>query len=96
MASTADRDEPAAASSELAARPSTRVMGIETEYGISALAPGPSAPPGGFGNAFMEDDLHPMQLSNHVVKAYGGRIAIVGDPKDHSTRDLLARIERST
>ena len=71
MASTADRDEPAAASSELAARPSTRVMGIETEYGISALAPGPSAPPGGFGNAFMEDDLHPMQLSNHVVKAYG-------------------------
>lgn len=31
-----------------------------------------------------------------VVNAYGGRIAIVGDPKDHSTRDLLARIERST
>jgi rfaE bifunctional protein nucleotidyltransferase chain/domain len=29
-----------------------------------------------------------------IVKAYGGRIAIVGDPKDHSTRDLLARIER--
>jgi rfaE bifunctional protein nucleotidyltransferase chain/domain len=29
-----------------------------------------------------------------VVKAYGGRIAIVGDPKDHSTRDLLARIAR--
>lgn len=27
-----------------------------------------------------------------VVKAYGGRVAIVGDPKDHSTRDLLARI----
>jgi len=27
-----------------------------------------------------------------IVKAYGGRIAIVGDPKDHSTRDLLARI----
>jgi len=27
-----------------------------------------------------------------VVRAYGGRIAIVGDPKDHSTRDLLARI----
>ena len=26
-----------------------------------------------------------------VVRAYGGRIAIVGDPKDHSTRDLLAR-----
>lgn len=27
-----------------------------------------------------------------VVKRYGGRTAIVGDPKDHSTRDLLARI----
>ena len=26
------------------------------------------------------------------VLAYGGRVAIVGDPKDHSTRDLLARI----
>jgi rfaE bifunctional protein nucleotidyltransferase chain/domain len=27
-----------------------------------------------------------------TVLAYGGRIAIVGDPKDHSTRDLLTRI----
>lgn len=27
-----------------------------------------------------------------VVREYGGRIAIVGDPKDHSTRDLLARL----
>lgn len=27
-----------------------------------------------------------------IVQAYGGRTAIVGDPKDHSTRDLLARI----
>ena len=27
-----------------------------------------------------------------TVRTYGGRIAIVGDPKDHSTRDLLARI----
>ncbi len=27
-----------------------------------------------------------------VVLSYGGRTAIVGDPKDHSTRDLLARI----
>src|SRR6478735_7917733 len=39
-----------------------RVLGIETEYGISAL--------GGHG----EDDLHPMQLSNHVVKAYGALV----------------------
>jgi D-glycero-beta-D-manno-heptose 1-phosphate adenylyltransferase len=29
-----------------------------------------------------------------TVRAYGGRIAIVGDPKDHSTRDLLSRIAR--
>ena len=28
-----------------------------------------------------------------TVLAYGGRIAIVGDAKDHSTRDLLARIK---
>jgi rfaE bifunctional protein nucleotidyltransferase chain/domain len=27
-----------------------------------------------------------------TVLRYGGRIAIVGDPKDHSTRDLLSRI----
>ena len=27
-----------------------------------------------------------------IVRRYGGRIAIVGDPKDHSTRDLLARL----
>jgi len=30
-----------------------------------------------------------------VVSAYGGRTAIVGDPKDHSTRDLLARLSGS-
>jgi rfaE bifunctional protein nucleotidyltransferase chain/domain len=27
-----------------------------------------------------------------IVNAYGGRIAIVGDPKDHSTQALLTRI----
>ena len=27
-----------------------------------------------------------------IVKAYGGRTAIVGDPKEHSTSDLLARV----
>ena len=27
-----------------------------------------------------------------VVRAYGGRIAIVGDPKDHSTSDLVSRL----
>jgi rfaE bifunctional protein nucleotidyltransferase chain/domain len=30
-----------------------------------------------------------------TVLTYGGRIAIVGDPKDHSTRDLLTRIKTS-
>ena len=29
-----------------------------------------------------------------TVRGYGGRVAIVGDPKDHSTRDLLARIRQ--
>src|SRR4029078_13139915 len=27
-----------------------------------------------------------------TVRGYGGRVAIVGDPKDHSTRDLLLRV----
>jgi rfaE bifunctional protein nucleotidyltransferase chain/domain len=33
-----------------------------------------------------------------TVRAYGGRIAIVGDPKRHSTRELLSRLagERSS
>jgi len=30
-----------------------------------------------------------------VVAAYGGRIAIVGDPKHHNTRELLVRIRQS-
>jgi rfaE bifunctional protein nucleotidyltransferase chain/domain len=30
-----------------------------------------------------------------TVRAYGGRTAIVGDPKDHSTRGLLSRIGSS-
>jgi D-glycero-beta-D-manno-heptose 1-phosphate adenylyltransferase len=29
-----------------------------------------------------------------IVLGYGGRTAICGDPKDHSTRDLLQRIAR--
>ncbi len=27
-----------------------------------------------------------------LVRSYGGRVAIVGDPKDHDTRELVARI----
>jgi D-glycero-beta-D-manno-heptose 1-phosphate adenylyltransferase len=30
-----------------------------------------------------------------TVRAYGGRTAIVGDPKDHSTRDLLRAIRET-
>ena len=30
-----------------------------------------------------------------TVRSYGGRTAIVGDPKDHSTRGLLDRIRRA-
>jgi len=29
-----------------------------------------------------------------VVQGYGGRTAIVGDPKDHATRELLKKIAR--
>ena len=29
-----------------------------------------------------------------VVKSYGGRVAIVGDPKDHSTSEILSRMEK--
>jgi len=28
-----------------------------------------------------------------VVRSYGGRVAIVGDPKDHSTSAILSRLE---
>ncbi len=67
-------------------------MGIETEYGISALAPGTPAVPGGFSNAFIEEELHPMQLSNHVVKAYGASAA--GQPAgwDYETETPLRDI----
>lgn len=29
-----------------------------------------------------------------VVRAYGGQVVIVGDPKDHSTTDLLGKLKR--
>ena len=29
-----------------------------------------------------------------IVRGYGGRIAIVGDPKDHSTRELFYRLAK--
>jgi len=30
-----------------------------------------------------------------VVRSYGGRVAIAGDPKRHATSDLIGRIRRS-
>jgi rfaE bifunctional protein nucleotidyltransferase chain/domain len=30
-----------------------------------------------------------------VVRSYGGQVAIVGDPKDHSTSEILSRMENS-
>jgi rfaE bifunctional protein nucleotidyltransferase chain/domain len=29
-----------------------------------------------------------------IVRSYGGEVAIVGDPKDHSTRDIIALVRR--
>lgn len=29
-----------------------------------------------------------------IVRAYGGKVVIVGDPKDHSTTDMLRRMKR--
>ena len=31
-----------------------------------------------------------------TVREYGGRTALVGDPKDHATSDVIARIRRKT
>ena len=70
----------------------THVLGIETEYGISALAPGSPALAGALTVGYVEDDLHPMQLSNHVVKAYGTSVA--GQPAgwDYETETPLRDI----
>jgi D-glycero-beta-D-manno-heptose 1-phosphate adenylyltransferase len=43
------------------------------------------------GTDYTEDSVPERE----TVRAYGGRIAIVGDPKDHSTTDLLGRIGRA-
>jgi proteasome accessory factor PafA2 len=60
--------------------PAVRVMGIETEYGISAL--GQSA----------GEDLHPMQLSNHVVKGYGWTTTTQAAGWDYETETPLRDI----
>ncbi len=41
------------------------------------------------------DYERPEQVPEYeVVRAYGGETRIVGDPKDHATRDLIARLKR--
>jgi rfaE bifunctional protein nucleotidyltransferase chain/domain len=42
------------------------------------------------GTDYTEDTVPEREL----VRAYGGRVAIVGDPKQHDTRALLARLRR--
>jgi len=52
--------------------------------------------------ARLQPDVHckgtdygtPERVPEHeVVKAYGGRTVLVGDPKDHATSDLIARVK---
>jgi rfaE bifunctional protein nucleotidyltransferase chain/domain len=38
------------------------------------------------------DYRHDTVPERETVQSYGGRVAIVGDPKDHSTRDLIETI----
>lgn len=42
------------------------------------------------GTDYTEDSVPERE----VVRSYGGRVAIVGDPKNHSTSDLLLRVEK--
>ncbi|MEM9593342.1 MAG: adenylyltransferase/cytidyltransferase family protein [Acidobacteriota bacterium] len=52
--------------------------------------------------AELQPDVHckgtdygtPENVPEHgVVRAYGGRTALVGDPKDHATTDLIAKVK---
>ena len=52
--------------------------------------------------AELQPDVHckgtdygsPERVPEHaVVRAYGGRTALVGDPKDHATSDLISRVK---
>ena len=70
---------------EAARRRHARVMGVETEYGISALPLDPR-------RAAAEEELHPMQLSNHVVKAYGNAVAGQQAGWDYETESPLRDI----
>lgn len=53
--------------------------------------------------AELEPDVHckgtdygsPERVPEYgVVRAYGGRTALVGDPKDHATSDLIAKVQQ--
>lgn len=41
------------------------------------------------GTDYTEDNVP----ERDIVRSYGGRVAIVGDPKDHSTRDIIRTIQ---
>jgi len=41
------------------------------------------------GTDYTEDSVPEKE----IVRSYGGKVAIVGDPKDHSTRDLIKTIK---
>ncbi|HEX3552428.1 MAG TPA: adenylyltransferase/cytidyltransferase family protein [Thermoanaerobaculia bacterium] len=52
--------------------------------------------------AELQPDVHckgtdygtPERVPEHgVVRAYGGRTALVGDPKDHATSDLISKVK---
>ncbi len=67
-------------------------MGIETEYGISALPSTASGRAGRTAAAQADEDLHPMQLSNHVVKAYASTVAAQPAGWDYETESPLRDI----
>jgi D-glycero-beta-D-manno-heptose 1-phosphate adenylyltransferase len=43
------------------------------------------------GTDYREDSVP----ERNIVLSYGGKVAIVGDPKDHSTRDIIASIKQT-
>ncbi|MCX5804983.1 MAG: adenylyltransferase/cytidyltransferase family protein [Proteobacteria bacterium] len=43
------------------------------------------------GTDYTEDNVP----ERNIVLSYGGKVAIVGDPKDHSTRDIITLIKQS-
>ena len=43
------------------------------------------------GTDYTEDSVP----ERNIVLSYGGKVSIVGDPKDHSTRDIIASIKQS-